>query len=411
MFQVGNRAGCNAYIIANSPTTPMIDPELYHRHQGDDPPYISRIDRGPAAFFHGRNDIRTLFREILVDARGTHGGTTFLVQGAPGAGKSALLHQLYTKADGWTVAHIGSQELWSPATMTQALGKAYTVSRNLSGGLDAKIFHGSAAKELAGDASAGEVLCHHTPAAGVILVLDEAQKLRKIRPENIEAATDTLDAIHNGNLGKPAILLTGGLGTTKDILKTLDVSRFGDGCTHEIGPLSKKAERDVITDWLTLAGGARGDVSMWVDTITEKTHAWPQHMVCYALRARDILFKAGGEMTNEGLSEVLRQGAQARDNYYKARTDGLHKEDIQIIAQLFATMAPNDATTHKKIIKALATEHPPEAAERLFQDLLHRGVIARTDEGAYQIPIPSFHTWITKGIDPPHPPKDWSISR
>ncbi len=377
----------------------MIDPELHHRHQGDNQPYISRIDRGLAAFFHGRNDIRSLFRNILVDARGTHGGTTFLVQGAPGAGKSALLHQLCDESD-WTVARIGSQALWDPAAMVQAIGKSYTISRSLSGGLEAKILHASAAKELAGDASPAEVLSHLAPPEGVILKLDEAQKLHKVLPQNIEGTTDTLDMIHNGEIGKPVILLAGGLGTTKDILKTLDVSRFGDGCSHEIGPLNKKAERAVITDWLTIAGGARGDVSAWVNTITEKTHAWPQHMVCYSRRARDVLILTGGGMSNDGLREVLQQGEKARNSYYEARMEGVTREDREIIAQVLSTKDPTEPLLKTEVIEALRTRHTHQAAEDMFKDLLHRGVLAQTKEGDYQIPTPSFHRWFTEGYGP-----------
>ncbi|MCY4223535.1 MAG: hypothetical protein OXF06_01755 [Bacteroidetes bacterium] len=180
------------------------------------------------------------------------------------------------------MAHIGSQALWNPAAMVQALGKSYTVSHNLSEGVDAKVFHGEAAKEVSGDASAGEVLSHLAPYSGLILMLDEAQKLRKILPQNTEAATDTMDAIHNGPLGKPIILVAAGLGITKGILKHLDISRFKLDCVHNIGALGSMAERAVIRDRLTIASGAKGDVGTWVDAITKKTHEWPQHMICYA---------------------------------------------------------------------------------------------------------------------------------
>jgi len=205
-------------------------------------------DRGPAEFFHGREDLGAQLGKVLANACGKNAGTTFLIQGALGAGKSALLHQMCKESDSWTVAHIGSQALWNPAAMVQALGKSYTVSHNLSEGVDAKVFHGEAAKEVSGDASAGEVLSHLAPYSGVILMLDEAQKLRKILPQNTEAATDKLNAIHNGALGKPIILVAAGLGITKGILKHLDISRFKLNCVHNIGALGSMAERAVIRD-------------------------------------------------------------------------------------------------------------------------------------------------------------------
>ena len=48
-------------------------------------------DRGPAKYFHGRREILSSFHELLLHANQNRGGTTFLIQGAPGAGKTALL--------------------------------------------------------------------------------------------------------------------------------------------------------------------------------------------------------------------------------------------------------------------------------------------------------------------------------
>ncbi len=50
---------------------------------------ISNIipDRGPARYFHGRAQILYDFSDLLRRATKENNGTTFLVQGAPGAGR------------------------------------------------------------------------------------------------------------------------------------------------------------------------------------------------------------------------------------------------------------------------------------------------------------------------------------
>ncbi len=377
----------------------MLNPHLFQSPRQQDKEYVyDDGDRGPAEFFHGREDIRARFQGVLSTAHAKKAGTTFLVQGAPGAGKSALLHQMCKESDRWAVARIGTQALWDPAAMTQALGKSYTVRRNLSGGVDAKVIHGDAAKEVAGDASAGEVLCHLAPYGGMILVLDEAQKLRKILTQNAEAATDTLDAIHNGELGKPVILAAAGLGTTKGILKNLDISRFKRGCVHQIEALGPQAEQAVIHDWLTIAGGAKGDVVPWIDAIAEKSHGWPQHVICYALCAKDVLKQTEGEMSSAALDEVFALGDQDRAAYYEGRVEGMPAEDIKIVAQVFSTKSVGDAIYKKEWIDALRAVQSDKVAEEMFNDLLHRGVIAQTSGGLYQSPIPSFHRWIVQNF-------------
>ena len=53
------------------------------------------FDRGKAEFFHGRETIVRRFQKECDRALQTQGGTTLLIEGAPGAGKSALLHECF----------------------------------------------------------------------------------------------------------------------------------------------------------------------------------------------------------------------------------------------------------------------------------------------------------------------------
>jgi len=81
-------------------------------------------DRGPAEYFHGRgkikNNFKNLIRKSLEKERG--GGSTFVIQGAPGAGKTALLYELekLAKKRGWNVANIGVDALWDPDKLLES---------------------------------------------------------------------------------------------------------------------------------------------------------------------------------------------------------------------------------------------------------------------------------------------------
>ena len=81
-------------------------------------------DRGPAKYFHGRVQIRSSFAGLLSEAQKGLGGTTFLIQGAPGAGKSALLDVLskQARASKWHTVNIDAQALHDPVFMAQQLG-------------------------------------------------------------------------------------------------------------------------------------------------------------------------------------------------------------------------------------------------------------------------------------------------
>jgi len=377
----------------------MLNPDLFQPLPQQEGAYIyDDGDRGPAEFFHGHKDIRARFHRVLATAHAKKAGTTFLVQGAPGAGKSALLHQMCTESEGWVLANIGGPELWNPVAMAQALGKSYTVTRTISGGVEIKVFSGGVDKEVAGFATSGEVLRRQAPPTGVILVFDEAQTLPKISAHVEMEATATLNAIHNGLLGAPVVLLTAGLGTTKIAYKQMGVSQFKRGCVHQIEALGLQAQQAVIRDWLTIAGGAKGDVDPWIDAITEKSHGWPQHMICYALCAKDVLDQTGGEMSSAALEEVLAFGDHDRAAYYAGRVDGLKQSDIVRIAQVFSGVGPSEHMSKEDIIDSLQYGQDQACAEKLFEDLLHRGVIAHTTVGMYQSPIPSFHKWIVQNF-------------
>lgn len=89
-------------------------------------PITAAIDRGPAKYFHGRRKVMNDFCSVLQYAANNSWGTCFLVQGAPGAGKSALLHEcgLRARAQGWVVADIGTGALWNSYDLLNDLARA-----------------------------------------------------------------------------------------------------------------------------------------------------------------------------------------------------------------------------------------------------------------------------------------------
>ncbi len=71
-------------------------------------------DRGKTPYFHGRSEIMQKFDRILTSAVATREGTIQLIQGAPGAAKTALVDQMgkLAKSQGWKSVEIDPQALW-----------------------------------------------------------------------------------------------------------------------------------------------------------------------------------------------------------------------------------------------------------------------------------------------------------
>ena len=84
-------------------------------------------DRGPAKYFHGRGAILEEVDALLDDARSHRDGTIFLIQGAPGAGKTALLAECVKRASekGWKTASISTRALHDPSSLAKHLAVPY----------------------------------------------------------------------------------------------------------------------------------------------------------------------------------------------------------------------------------------------------------------------------------------------
>ena len=355
------------------------------------------IDRGPAEYFHGRKEIIDTFNSRLELFQSKKIGSTFLIHGAPGAGKTALLDVLshQAKPKGWKVAGIKIKDLYNPISMAQSLGRSYTIDKEYALQVGVKFIGEGLVGSIAGHASSDEILKHLAPETGLILVLDEAQRLYKL-PDNTEMHTetaDTLEMIHKGKLGKPVMLLTAGLGTTVSAYGSLGVSRFMRKCKVSLGCLSHESTCAVIRDFLIHEGGVSKPPREWIETIAERTHGWPQHIISYADPAVNYL-ASQQPPTNEGLKMVLQQGRAEQIEYYKVRARDIDKKKWEVLAKIFSDVPLGDTIRRDVIMSALQEEYSQEAAEDLFNEALERGIIDEQEDGDYGVPIPSFHTWL-----------------
>ena len=381
---------------------------------------ITSSDRGPATFFHGREQEITAFQKVKVDACASNGGTIFLIQDAPGAGKSALLHECARRAaeDGWRVAEITNDALYDPVALADAVDVPYatksTVHREAGWrvGLSSAVALFRRGAEGMSSEYAGRALRKVLEAAatpnGLVLVLDEVQTLGKAvgTPHDL-TLTQTLEQIHNGKVGAPVILLAGGLGISRSVLGKFGISRFGRRRVMRLGRLSGRAERDVIRDWLVNAGGACGDseyLERWIDTIAAECCGWPQHIQNYAAAAAQWLLDTGGVLTAQAPTEALAEGRDARVEYYDGRVEDLDRADRVALARLLRRAGDGCALDTSELIAAFSSSGAPEVAPDVLRRALHKGVVVQRRDGRFEIPIPSMHTWLVQEYaDPARP--------
>ncbi len=369
-------------------------------------------DRGKTEYFHGREEVLGAFRKRLqFTVDDSTKGTTFLIQAAPGAGKTALLYECARRARkrGWETLKINTKTLWDTDAMCQLLER-WEVWRAL---LDTIAIEAGFDKWIKGGAGAKFKLPGHTPESIIrlgksqlLLVLDEAQTLgggmtsSDARHETVKVF---LDRLHNGNMGRPMMLLVAGLGGTKVAFQKMGVSRFKPGCCLDLEHLKPNEERRVIADWLQLEGKARGDIRPWVDAIMAETHGWPQHIACYAQAAALQVRADRRRMTPNGLNVVMETGRKERTKFYKARVQGIQDSVLRCIAHRLREVPPRYSFAREYLTDALTDAYGESKAEELFRRMVHKGVLEEFDN-MYVIPIPSMQVWLVENFGRGQPP-------
>jgi len=360
------------------------------------------FDRGPSPYFHGREEILQTFSDYLTLFKKGKGGTTFLIQGAPGAGKTALLDQCGKRSlsRGWHTAKIKSGALWNPDQLAHSLGMKPRVQfTGGSGqiGLD-DVVKANVKLDVAVKYATLTILkIIESRRKPLLLILDEAQSLGKpdiIPSDQRGVVTNVLDYIHNGELKRPVVLLAAGLGTTFRTFKSFGISRFGKNCIVQLGALDKESERAVMQDWLIEEGSASGSTKVWIDSIARETHGWPQHIISYIEPALESIKSNNCQMTDEGLEYVLERGAEFRKEFYNSRANDIREKQRQVLANAISDLPLGGTAEYEDIIDIIKHEYGQKEAEDLFNKALDQGIIDERKSGRYGIPIPSMQTWL-----------------
>lgn len=360
-------------------------------------------DRGVAKYFHGRTEEISLFESLCHSAMESNGGAMLIIQGPPGAGKTALLHECAQHARdwGWQVAGIPHDAIWNKRSLRNSLKPPrfwtnfdlQSISANIAG------FGGGGGWGLRETAQL-DLLQRHVRKTekGVLLVLDEAQALYSADVTGSEknAAVITLDAIHNGRLGKPVVMLAGGLGHTHIGLSRFEISRAGSEDLVNLSHIDAESERAIIGDWLRIEGRAKGDAKHWVDAIAHETEGWPQHISAYGQRAAQQLRKDNGRLTSGGLTAVLVTGREDKSRFYEHRLGEIGRYERPLLGLLVVCCGRNAAWAHVHLTAALsAIEGYLEASPHQTVDtMIQRGVLAATTTRKYHIPIPSMERYL-----------------
>lgn len=376
----------------------------------------------PVAFVGREREIDLVIAQLANWRPGLSAGRTIVIQGAPGVGKTALLHQIgrvLPKRLPNAVA-IGRPTPWNRRSVGNVLR---TLAARMIGTTDefctATETEGTNGARAAATAQHSRSRSTTPPALSCwddleTLFADRAEQARPTlllvdeiqRMGDDEETKDLLYHLHDQTTF-PVVLICGGLSTSAAHLRELGLSRLADGNVLRIDALTTDEAEQCLEESLRMMAddvGIDGHADHWARRLAPATHGWPQHVTCHiraaasALRASDRLAFDDGN-----LNEAAALAEAAMRDYYEQRleasaTDAMivfavhqsisrrairRNEVIAVVDSVRPLLRPEDSDEHDRTFP-----HPRDCVERM----LHAGVIAyagATTTSSLSIPIPS----------------------
>jgi len=387
-------------------------------------------------FYAGRED---LIRKILESARRAKmrtdagedaAGMTWVLQGAPGAGKTSLLKEV-----GRDPVSRGCRP-WEgamPAVVSlprSSLGSERETARRLAegllrgadrnwqvtkeqeasakGGVDLGIFRLSvsgAARRMTAPPEANLQRLRELPSEcwrrPLIVAVDEIQNVGI-------GALDVLEKLHLGEHGLPVVPVYAGLANSAGALD--DIEGSGRGLTRivpertvSLGRLEHREARRAAERLLDECGIMNWRHSDIASRLATRTEGWPQHLHNGMRVLAGALLEAGGDMDLVSEDRVLQKEAEVRRDRHRKRSTPEMQEAPVFVARVMLAALREELVLHELLERmedlskagARKSERLPEgtSARSFLRDhLVRKGALQEGDDGVFRCPIPCFVT-------------------
>ncbi len=380
--------------------------------------FAALSDRRLTAFFVGREqEIAFITKRVQAVAAGHRAGdrevaagSTVLITGVPGAGKTSLMMKLrrqWSRAAGEEPfgVDIDINELGSAEGLSRAIERA--VPAGGSGQWLARAFSrfSSINPDVLG---AGLGVDLRDPGSGmeqvsrpIVLFIDEIQTLP---PDPRAAEIKLLRTLHLGTHGAPIVPVLAGLAHSTSVLLDSSLNRLSPPDGLPLGRLAPdEAARSVelFLDHFEVAGDRTG----WPETIAGWSDGWPMHVHNSLQALAGALSGNGGDLGRIRPLTVKKRAAALRASYYGQRTHDVLPRRREVLGRVMAKIG-RSGLNQDSILSLLEEEDRKcplgMTAEAAFRQMLARGLIQGDRNRVYSCPIPSLESWIACGGSPLH---------
>ncbi len=388
-----------------------------------------RAEVGRESFFRGRDSEYKVFRDAVSSlGEGSIGGGTMIFQGAPGAGKTALMNECmeavrqHSTLDApWVAVSVNPASLQFPGTVVSAIVTAInaenrrllehlpdTRTRWLKKVLNEgeKLLHEMASWNLSIEgvslskkehaASAQQLFIHASSLLKnyhAVVFVDEAQNTPDTPPTK-----DVLDCLHRDTQGIPLIAAFFGLSDTQSVLGQCGLSRLPKDRVVTLDTLSLADARSAIQGVFDSYGSGDSGEAEWIDALTDLSQGWPQHINSVSVAALRVLNDHGGSIHEDLLLRAIRLGKELKEEYYTHRLAACSGEPWVYKKLAQEAQDRNGVLSWDEIdeLTQFARSKKQQSTDDFLIDALHAGVLVETRKlpKHYEIPIPSLGDYL-----------------
>jgi len=397
--------------------------------------FLDTEERESPMFYVGRESV---IRRVLASAEGAFdrvaageiaAGQTWVVQGAPGAGKTSLLNELRKRPESrgqapWegempNFVRIPVNCLESERETVRRIAagilndemyrKATEAGSERGGGLDLGGFKASmrgAKRTVTAPPEATFESLKELPeecwARPLVLTVDEIQNAR-IR------ALGVLTQLHLGEHDLPIVPVYGGLANSKDALENIEgtkngLTRIARRRIVTLGRLSREEACHAVKRLCRECGIRNWEGLDLPERIAEQSEGWPQHLHSGLQALAQGLLQANGDMKRVGSKEVLDRERKIRQELHRLRKTP-EMEDASVYVGKVMEAALTQRVSKPALLEFMdrvseqgrwKCERLPEGmtAETFLHDhLVRKGALQRDPDdpdGGLACPIPCF---------------------
>ncbi len=367
---------------------------------------LERRDRDTAPYFAGREDEIQRFDAALRESElGGKQAVFRIYQGAPGCGKTSLVHRLrQIRSDGVLFVSIVKDHLASGDALVERVRHAAVEAGPVAGRIAAAVLRAISSRfgvQPVGEALGDAMTDRTVEKTKLVLHLDEAQMID-------EGSQPGLVRLHAYGLGAPTVCLFTGLSHTANRIGTAGgVSRLADNAVVNMGAMAEE-ECAESTSMMLDELGAVGDEAEKVQaarTAATLSYGWPQHLHCAQTALCRELIRADGVVREVNPELVARGSDRKRFEYYLGRLSspilGLRPEFTAGVIERIAQSPPAgleglDALCQGEMQRQGWGDTRRSAAitSEMFADaLVEKGVVSVAPNRGWDVAIPSMAEW------------------